>query len=192
MMTDEKLRVAVVIASTRTNRFGETPGRWIADQVDARDDMVLDLVDLSELSLTHVLNAERTPDEVDYANRMGEADAFVIVTPEYNHSFPSSLKYAIDILKPQWQAKPVGFVSYGGISGGLRAVEQLRLVFAEVYAMTIRNTVSFHIARQRFDESGQPKDAEAVSAAATVMLNELAWWAKALRDARSKTPYPIP
>ncbi len=68
---------------------------------------------------------------------------FVVVTPEYNHSFPGPLKAAIDRHVTPWQAKPVGFVSYGGISGGLRAVEHLRQVFAELHAVTVRETVSF-------------------------------------------------
>jgi hypothetical protein len=72
------------------------------------------------------------------------ADAFVVVTPEYNHSYPASLKHAIDMAHGEWNTKPVAFVSYGGISGGLRAVEALRLVFAELHATTIRDTVSFH------------------------------------------------
>ena len=75
--------------------------------------------------------------------RLGQADAFVIVTPEYNHGYPAPLKALIDSSGAEWHAKPVAFVSYGGVSGGLRAVEQLRLVFAELHAVTIRDSVSF-------------------------------------------------
>ena len=189
-MAGDKVKVAVLIASTREKRFAETPGKWIAGQIEARDDMALDVVDLAELGLIHVLDAERGPAEKEYARRMGEADAFVIVTPEYNHSFPAPVKQAIDLLKAEWVAKPVAFVAYGGISGGLRAVEQLRQVLAELHATTIRNTVSFHLARQQFDEQGAPKNDEVVSAASKVMLDELAWWATALREAKAKTPYP--
>ncbi len=78
------------------------------------------------------------------AQRFAAADAFVIVTPEYNHSFPTPLKTAIDWHSTQWHAKPVSFVSYGGASGGLRAVEHLRQAFAEVHAVTVRNSISFH------------------------------------------------
>ncbi len=74
---------------------------------------------------------------------LSEADAFIVVTPEYNHSFTASLKFVLDLVYEPWQGKPVAFVSYGGISGGLRAVEQLRLVFAELHAVTVRDTVSF-------------------------------------------------
>lgn len=89
--------------------------------------MILDVIDLAD---TRVPSAE-------LADRIGAADAFVVVTPEYNHSYPGPL-HAIDSVGEQWRAKPVGFVSYGGVSGGLRAVEPLRVVFAELHAVTIR------------------------------------------------------
>jgi NAD(P)H-dependent FMN reductase len=82
----------------------------------------------------------------------------VVVTPEYNHGYTAALKQLIDAVKAEWVAKPVGFVSYGGVSGGLRAVEQLRLVFAELHAVTIRDGVSFAMAWNRFDEAGEPVD----------------------------------
>ena len=81
--------------------------------------------------------------------------------------------------------KPVAFVSYGGMSGGLRAVEQLRQVFAELRAMTVRDTVSFHMAHTLFDPTGEPIDPSGCNAAARTMLDDLAWWASALRAARS-------
>jgi NAD(P)H-dependent FMN reductase len=77
----------------------------------------------------------------------------------------------------------------GGISGGLRAVEPLRVVFAELHAATIRETVSFHGARGQFDAAGNPVNADAVNTAAIVLLNQLAWWARALRAARDERPY---
>ena len=120
--------------------------------------------------------------------RLAAADAFVFVTPEYNHSFPASLKNAIDWHNEQWHAKPVAFVSYGGLSGGLRAVEQLRVVMAELNAMTIRNTVSFHNA---WADSTTPATARTRPSTPPRrrMLDQLAWWAHALRDARSVRPY---
>lgn len=120
--------------------------------------------------------------------RLAAADAFVFVTPEYNHSFPASLKNAIDWHNEQWHAKPVAFVSYGGLSGGLRAVEQLRVVMAELNATTIRNTVSFHNAYGLFGPNGAVDDPQ-VDTAAKALLDQLAWWAHALRDARASAPY---
>jgi NAD(P)H-dependent FMN reductase len=99
------------------------------------------------------------------------------------------LKNAIDWHGPQFHAKPVAFVSYGGMSGGLRAVEHLRLVFAELHAVTTRDTVSFHGAWQQFDQQGELKEPEAAAAAAKTMLDQLIWWARALRDAKAARPY---
>ncbi len=83
----------------------------------------------------------------------------------------------------------MGFVSYGGMAGGLRAVEQLRQVFAELHAVTVRDTVSFHEFWRRFDDSGEPLHAAGCNAAAKVMLDQLAWWGHALADARARRPY---
>lgn len=83
----------------------------------------------------------------------------------------------------------MGFVSYGGVAGGLRAVEQLRLVFAELHAPTMRDTVSFHGAWHRFGPDGQPHDAEGPAGAAKVMLDQLAWWAVTLREGKAARAY---
>ncbi len=111
------------------------------------------------------------------------------MTPEYNHSYPAALKNVIDWHHKEWQAKPVGFVSYGGLSGGLRAVEHLRPVFAEVHAVTVRDTVSFHSAWSRFDDAGRPLEPAGCNGAAKAVLDQLAWWGHALRSARATHPY---
>lgn len=189
------LNLAVIVGSTRGGRFGPTVAAWFAAEAGRRPGLGLDVVDLAETALPEVLLADGAgPSEVpEPVRRLGErldrADAFVIVTPEYNRSFPASLKTAIDWYVDEWQAKPVGFVSYGGISGGLRAVEHLRQVFAELHAVTVRNTVSFHCCRDRFDDHGRPIDAAGCRAAAESLLDQLTWWARALRDARAERPY---
>ena len=103
---------------------------------------------------------------------LGLADAFVVVTPEYNHGYPAPLKELIDSVNAEWQAKPVAFVSYGGVSGGLRAVEQLRLVFAELHAVTIRDSVSFPGAWEQFDESGVLRNPERLTEIWTLCLRD--------------------
>ena len=126
-------------------------------------------------------------------DRLDAADAFVVITPEYNHSFPAALKQFLDLFKDEWQAKAASFVSYGGMSGGLRALEHLRAVFAELHTVTIRDVVSFHNPwlMFEFDSSGRGelRDPDQPNAAAKVMLDELVWFAAALRTARSERPY---
>ncbi|GLZ77302.1 FMN reductase [Actinorhabdospora filicis] len=177
-MTHEPYRLAVIIASVRDGRFAPVVKNWFIDRAGRRPELKLDEVDLAEVAPGPGFTAG-----------IGAADAIVVITPEYNHSFPGPLKTAIDSVGAEWRGKPVAFVSYGGISGGLRAVEALRPVFAELHAVTIRETVSFHGAWGRFDADGQPHDAEKVDAALAALLDQLEWWAESLREARTARPY---
>lgn len=188
-MSEQTIPVAVIVGSNRPNRFGGTVASWFVSQLTRRGDVVPDVIDLARIELPAALPDGPDPRVTDLRRRLERADAVVVITPEYNHSFPAPLKQAIDLASGAWQAKPVAFVSYGGISGGLRAVEQLRQVLAELHAVTVRDTVSFHDARARFDETGQPRDAETVEAAATRLVDSLLWWARALGDARRREPY---
>jgi NAD(P)H-dependent FMN reductase len=195
-MPTKPFRLVVIVGSVREGRLGPTVTRWFARQAEQREDLNVDVIDLAEIHLPMVLpriGSEPAPDAVramaDLTPRLAAADAFVVVTPEYNHSFPAALKNAIDSHNQEWHAKPVGFVSYGGMSGGLRAVEQLRPVFAELHAVTVRDTVSFHGARSQFDDEGNPINPAGSNAAAKGLLDQLTWWAWALREARTARPY---
>lgn len=171
--------LAVIVGSVREGRFGPVVADWFVGQAKQRDDLNVDVIDLADTPIP----------STNFRSRIDAADAFVVVTPEYNHGYPGPLKTAIDSVSREWRAKPIGFVSYGGLSGGLRAVEQLRVVFAELHTVTIRETVSFHGARQRFDEQGVPREPDAVNAAATALLDQLGWWARTLKHARVTTAY---
>ncbi|GAA2450838.1 NAD(P)H-dependent oxidoreductase [Streptomyces glaucus] len=192
-MSTTPLRIAVICASVREGRFGPTVARWITGQARRRGDVEVDYLDLADHPLPVGLSRSPSAEVAEALGRvtprLENADAFVVVTPEYNHSYPASLKNLIDWHYTQWRAKPVGLVSYGGLAGGLRAVEHLRPVFAELHAVTIREQVSFHNAWDRFDENGTLKEPEAAEAAAKTMLDQLTWWGEALREARRKRPY---
>ncbi|MFJ8583843.1 NADPH-dependent FMN reductase [Streptomyces sp. NPDC093595] len=187
------LRLAVIIGSNREGRFGPVIADWFLARLAERDDFTVDVVDLATTDLPTTLSRRPAPAVraalAEVSPKLAAADAFVVLTPEYNHSFPAALKSLIDWHYTEWQAKPVAFVSYGGMSGGLRAVEQLRQVFAEMHAVTVRDTVSFHNAHGHFDETGRHKDPSGPDAAAKKLLDQLAWWAHALRDAKSVRPY---
>jgi len=189
MSDNNRLLLAVIIGGARQGRFAPTVANWFAGQVRRRDDMTVDVIDLAEARLPDILTEKPAPEVAAITPRLADADAFVVVTPEYNHSFPAPLKNAIDWHFKEWQAKPVGFVSYGGMAGGLRAVEQLRQVFAELHAVTVRDTVSFHGVWTQFDSEGRPKDPERYERASQYMLDQLAWWGHALREARTQRPY---
>lgn len=183
-MSVDPIRLAVIVGSNREGRFGGVVADWFVAHARRRPDLEVDVVDLAEVDLPIVYPRGRSAAVAAFAARLDRADAFVVVTPEYNHGYPAGLKQAIDLAHEEWRQKPVGFVSYGGMAGGLRAVEQLRQVFAELHATTVRETVSFHNVWPLFDDHGQPHDPAGSAAAATVMLDELAWWSTALRTAR--------
>ncbi|QTD99455.1 NADPH-dependent FMN reductase [Streptomyces cyanogenus] len=194
---DRPLRVAVIVGSVREGRLGRAVTDWFLTTAAALDPgLQFDVVDLAEVDLPLVMpgwGGTPSPEAVaalkEISPRLAAADAFVVVTPEYNHSFPAVLKNLVDWHLREWQAKPVGFVSYGGLGGGLRAVEQLRLVFAELHAVTVRDSVSLHGPWSGLGEEGVPRDADVCTGAAKGMLGQLVWWARALRTARAERPY---
>ncbi|MFI7059755.1 NADPH-dependent FMN reductase [Kribbella sp. NPDC050124] len=174
-MTVHPLRLALLTRNVDAGRFGTLVTRWFARQIERSADFKLDLIDLSAVPLQEL------------PARIAEADAAVIVTAEYNHAYPGDLKTAIDAVRRPWYGKPIAFVVYGGRSGGLRAAEQLRLVFGELHAVTIRDSLGFH--ETDFTADGEPTD-HTTPRAAAALLDQLAWWARPLRDARERTPYP--
>ncbi|WP_367041663.1 NAD(P)H-dependent oxidoreductase [Streptomyces sp. Je 1-332] len=187
------LRVAVIVGSNREGRFGPIVADWLLARIGERTDFEVDVIDLADSHLPTALSFNPSPETLaelgKVTPKLAAADAFVVLTPEYNHSYPASLKSLIDWHNAEWQAKPLAFVSYGGLSGGLRAVEHLRPVFAELHTMTIRDTVSFHNAGALFADDGTHKDPTAANAAAKSMLDQLHWWAWALRNAKESRPY---
>ncbi|MFD3519158.1 NADPH-dependent FMN reductase [Streptomyces sp. NPDC058653] len=186
------LKIAFIIGSRREGRFAPVVAEWFTTLATEHGGIELDIIDIADLELpgTHPdWGTPRTPELAALAARVDAADGFVVLTPEYNHSFPASLKNFIDLHRTEWQAKAVGFVSYGGAGGGLRAVEQLRLVFAELHCTSIRESVSFHAGWDHFGEGGKAYDVNGAVGAAKVMLDQLIWWARALRTARATHPY---
>ncbi|MFC6067927.1 MULTISPECIES: NADPH-dependent FMN reductase [Streptomyces] len=192
-MSTAPLKLAVVIGSVRENRLGAKVGDWFVRQATQHPDVEVDVIDVIDHPLPlaipgfgQELDAATQQIKDGITPRIEAADAFVVITPEYNHSFPASLKNAIDWHLSEWAAKPVGLVSYGGMGGGLRAAEHLRQVFAEVHAMTIREMISFHNPWGAFEDGAAPEGADG---AAKKLLDQLSWWGRALRTARAETPY---
>jgi NAD(P)H-dependent FMN reductase len=185
------LQVTLIIGSNRHGRFGPVIADWLLGRLRDRDDLAVEVVDVAQADLptTFAPAPEASAASAEITAKLARAEAFVVLTPEYNHSFPAALKNLIDWHYAEWRAKPVALVSYGGLAGGLRAVEHLRQVFAELHAVTVRDTVSFHNAGAAFDDEGRLKDSSGPDAAAKVMLDQLAWWGTALREAKEKRPY---
>ncbi|MEV4109926.1 NAD(P)H-dependent oxidoreductase [Nonomuraea sp. NPDC049695] len=178
-----RLRIAVVIGSVRRPRLADPLAAWLEQELTAIDWLDLDMIDLASVSLPmHEMQpggAAASP----IASRLADADGFVFLTPEYNHSFPAPVKNAIDWHFTEWAYKPVGFVGYGA-SGGIRAVEQLRAVFPELRATTVRESVLLPMAWERLDADGRFAPPTGTVQALHVMMNELRTWACALRPHR--------
>jgi NAD(P)H-dependent FMN reductase len=183
------VRVGLIYGSTRPGRFCDRVAGWAAEELRKDGRFELDAIDPAALPGVLAGSNRMQEEPLSLAEQIGLAEAFVVVTPEYNHGYPAPLKSLIDSVGREWQAKPVAFVSYGGVSGGLRAVEQLRQVFAKLHMVTIRDAVSFAGAWEQFDANGRLLHPERPHRAMTTMLTGLHWWAVALRDARAVAPY---
>lgn len=186
-------RIVVILGSIREGRINDRVAAWVCAQLSVHGfaPEILDPAD-PELLPAQIGDAKA----IDaLRKRMDGADGFVIVTPEYNHAEPGHLKTLIDAVTAEWWARPVGLVGYGGISGGLRAIEALRVILAELHTVTIRDTLSFASPWRRFDELGRildSEDAAAAEAAMAVFAHRLRWWTDTLADARLARPYDRP
>ncbi len=187
------LKLQVIVASTRPARQGATIGAWFAEQAGAHGGFEVELIDLAEVALP-LFDEPRHPRLRQYEHEhtkvwsatVAEADAFIFVTPEYNHGAPPSLINALDFLVHEWAYKPVGFVSYGGVSAGLRSVQMIKPIVTALKMMPIPEAVSIPFFAQHIDKESGAFDPGAVQAeAAGVMLDELLRWAGALRQLRS-------
>lgn len=195
---NDKSRLVIIIGSVREGRFGPVVAAWVAEHARAHGAFEVEVADLADAEIPLSLPAAppkfagddypRPEGMKELTATLAGADAFIIVTPEYNHSYPASLKALIDWHFTQWTAKPVAFVSYGGAAGGRHAVLHLENVLTELHAVTIRDGLAFP---QYFTawQDGAPLDA-AAAGYAKILLEQLAWWAKTLRAARTATPYP--
>ncbi|SDL29682.1 NAD(P)H-dependent FMN reductase [Nocardioides sp. YR527] len=195
----QPLRIAVILASVREGRGGPIFGSWMAEQAEAYGGLQVELIDLADHEIPLSLPAEspkaagddypRPEGQADLTDALAAAEGFIIVTPEYNHSYPASLKSALDWHFTQWQAKPVALVSYGGDSGGRHAALHLENVLTELHAHPLQARLAFSRYWEHLDENGRPNDPES-AVYAKGMLAQLTWWAEALRAARGDAPYP--
>ena len=182
--SEEPRRIVLLVASTRSPRLADPLLAWLRPHLETRADVVLDVVDLAVERLHEhelVPGGART----GVSDRLAAADGFLVLVPEYNHSFPAPLKHALDLHLAEWARKPFAFVGYGGGSGGIRAVEQLRQILPELRAASVREAVHLPQPWDRLDAQGRFQPAAGGTAALDATLDELLWWARALRTARA-------
>jgi NAD(P)H-dependent FMN reductase len=184
--------LTVIIASTRPGRAGLPIAEWFIDLAKRRGDFEVRVADLAQINLpfmdepNHPRLRQYTHQHTkDWSARIDESDAFVIVTPEYNYGYPAALKNAIDYLHQEWQDKPVGFVSYGGVAAGTRAVQQLKQVVTTLKLVPVVESVNIPFHTQFIDGSGRVQPNDVMNDAADSMLRELVRLEGVLRPLRS-------
>ncbi|OHA25030.1 MAG: hypothetical protein A3D52_00615 [Candidatus Taylorbacteria bacterium RIFCSPHIGHO2_02_FULL_44_36] len=195
MTNNISLHIKVIAGSTRQGRFSDKAAAWIAEEIEKQKGVTVEVLDLRDYAMPF-FNEPMSPSfkQEPYKNeavarftkKIEEGDAFVMVTPEYNHGTSGVLKNALDWVYPEWNNKPVAFVSYGGV-GGARAVEQLRLNAIELQMAPIRNAV--HIPGEQYFQvlfgKINAKDLFALqSEQVKAMITQLLWWTRALKNAR--------
>src|ERR687891_2830527 len=183
------LRVAVILGSTRPGRNGEAVAKWIYDIAKKRTDAEFEYVDIKDYNLP-LLDEPIPPSLGQYskdhtkawAAKIDSFDVFVFVTAEYNHGIPGALKNAIDFLFKEWNNKVAGFVGYGS-AGGVRSVEQLRLVMAELLVATVRSQVQLSLFTD-FENFSRFKPAPFQETSVNTMLDQVISWGIALKALR--------
>lgn len=191
MSDQDLLKLQVIISSTRPGRQGPAVARWFFEAARRHGSFDVELVDLAEVDLP-LLDEPAHPRLREYLHdhtkrwsaKVDSADAFVFVTPEYNFSSPPALINALDYLVQEWNYKPVGFVSYGGASGGLRSVQMTKNIVTTLKMMPMLEAVHIPFFSQFIDEAGEFAAGEGHEKAAAGMLTELARWAEALQPLR--------
>ena len=190
--------ISVIVGSTREGRFSEKPAQWILQHLKKRDGIDARLLDLRDFPMPFFDQVAppaapgRPPYEHEVVRKwtaaIGQSEGFVFVTPEYNYGPPAVLKNAIDWVYPEWNRKPVSFVSYGSAMGA-RGVQQLRLTAVEVQLAPIRSSVHIPVPTLWAHYQGGDVDAglAELEAPARTMIDDLLWWTSALKVARAAT-----
>ena len=187
------LRVGIIIGSTRPNRIGEGVARWVHSEAIKREDAEFELIDIKDYNLP--LLDEPVPAGMSsayvhshtkiWSEKISSFDAFIFVTPEYNHGVSGALKNALDFLYIEWNNKVAGFVGYGSV-GGTRAVESLRLIMAELQVATVRTQLPL-VLRNDFENFTTFKPASRHVKTLNKIIDDIILWGTALKNVRLET-----
>ncbi len=185
------IKPGVIIASTRPGRIGLPVATWIIEAAKAHGGFEVEVLDLAEINLplldepSHPRLRQYTHQHtIAWSKRIDALDAFVIVMPEYNYGSAAPLKNAIDYLFQEWQYKAAGLVSYGGVSGGLRAAQMIKQVLTTLKIVPLTEAVAITFVAQFIDDEGQFQPSDSLAAQANTMFGELQRWTAALKPLR--------
>src|SRR6478672_2883118 len=186
------IKVGIVIASTRPGRVGLSVGEWVRDRAAEHEGFEVKVLDLAEINLPFMdePNHPRLRQYIhqhtkDWSAAVDDLDAFVFVLPEYNYGMTAPLKNALDYLSQEWQYKPVGLVSYGGLAGGTRAAQMLKQVVTALKMMPLTEAVAIPFVNQYLDDEQRFQPTESMENSLETMFKELGRWAVALQAMRT-------
>jgi NAD(P)H-dependent FMN reductase len=194
------LNLKIILATTRPSRRGPAIATWIYNAAQRHKELNVELFDLAVINLP-LLDEPHHPrfqnytqqHTKDWSEKISSGDAFIIVTAEYNHGIPASLKNALDYVYKEWNYKPVAFVSYGGIAGGTRCVQMLKQVTTALKMIPIVESVNIPFFEKYIDEQHNFKPEDWMNKAAEGMFSELLDWAESQKSMREKKfGKPIP
>jgi NAD(P)H-dependent FMN reductase len=193
--TVTKPTLQIVIASTRPGRVGPSVAAWFYDRAIKHGGFEVELIDLAEVNLP-MFDEPKHPRFGEYVHQhtrdwsatIKRGDAYVFVMPEYNYGFNAAIKNAIDYLNKEWLYKPLGFVSYGGIAAGTRAVQMLKQVISALKMVPMNEAVHIPFVQQFLDDQRVLQPNDVMEAAATALLDELARWTSAVSPLRDVPP----
>jgi NAD(P)H-dependent FMN reductase len=186
------VKVGIIVASTRPGRVGPSVGQWVSDRAVEHAGFEVKVLDLAEINLPFMdePNHPRLRQYIhqhtkDWSAAVDDLDAFVFVLPEYNYGMTAPLKNALDYLSQEWQYKPVGLVSYGGLAGGTRAAQMLKQVVTALKMMPLTEAVAIPFANQYLDDEQKFQPTESMENSLETMFKELGRWAVALQAMRT-------
>lgn len=186
-------KLHIIICSTRPGRVGPAVARWFHEFARKHGNFDAQLIDLADFNLP-VYDEPMHPAQQKYEHAhtkawsasVAAADAYIFVTPEYNYSPPPPLVNALDYVYREWNDKPCGFVSYGGVSGGLRAVQAVKLQITTLKMMPMMEGVMVPMVAKQIDEDGNFRSNELIDKSAVTLLDELRYWTDGLKAMREK------
>jgi NAD(P)H-dependent FMN reductase len=188
-------KLQIILASTRPGRVGLPVAQWILERAVQHGGFDVELVDLAEWNLPMMdephhprLRRYEHQHTKDWSAKIDSADAYVLVMPEYNYGFSAPLKNALDYLHAEWQHKPVGLVSYGGVSAGTRAAQMIKQVLSSLKMVPVGDSVNIPFVRQLISDEGDLRANDVMETAATAMLDELVQYSAALTPIRTPAP----
>lgn len=190
------INIAVILGSIRRGRFGEKPARWIFDEVKKRSGVSAEFVDLRDYELPFfdepvspgwITEPYKNEAVARWTRKIAAQDGFIVVAPEYNRSVAGAMKNAFDWVYKEWNRKAIGFVGYGAVGGG-RAIEHMRTIAIELQMAPIRAgvhlPVDLYLSMMKDEAPVDPARFQPVQQAADTMIDQLVWWASALKEAR--------